>query len=370
MDGDNSTKATEFADILEFNCKHDLVWIAVEAVTASMALIQLYLITVLIYFVWIVKTLKPCRIRTGEEKFGEVFGRLLLASAVLGFIRIALNIDFIWMHHGIPYTALKIGKYVSTTAAITTLYSVLWLRQKVLYSHRMTDHVNSKYVRCLVWCALILLILVAILNGTFFIYPDTYAASPFECLFHEGQSEYVFVKWIVLLLSMGFFQILLLTLFIYPLAMQRKSFETSTKQARANNVYKNVIMRVIYSTIACMITDLAATVAVLAQRDSVDHDTTDFYFDVSLFVNQMSIFYSFGDWKAKLFPWLPSSRKLRQQQRRGNTSRQSKYLGNMSKASVKSQSRLSLRASVRSNSGGCQNEVHNGDASVVRTESS
>lgn len=369
MDIENTTTVPAgFADTLEYNCKHEIVWIAVEAATASMAIFQLYLISVLIYFAWIVKTLKPCRIRTGEEKYGEVFGRLLLASAVLGFIRIILNVDFIWMNHGIPYTALKIGKYVSTTAAITMLYSVLWLRQKVLYSHRMADHVNSKYVRCLVWCALILLILVAVLNGTFFIYPDTYAESPFECIFHEGQSQYVFIKWIVLLLSMGFFQVLLLTLFIYPLAKQRKTFETNTKQAKANNVYKNVIMRVIYSTIVCMITDLAATVAVLAQRDSIDHDTTDFYFDVSLFVNQMSIFYSFGDWKAKLFPWLPSSRKLRQQQRRGNTSRNSKYLGNLSKASVKSLSRLSLRQSFRSSSG--PNETQNKDASVVKTESS
>lgn len=294
-------------------CKQELLAIVVEIVTWMMTIYQLYLIVVLTYYACIVASFKTARVRTGEEQYSSRFSQLLLLSAIVVFLRIFLNVDTVWESTGIQYTILKILKYIGTAGSLTLIYSILWLRQKILYTHRLTEHLSTNFTRILVWGVFVLLIIACVMNAIFFIYPDTYVSSPYECLFHDRQTSYATMKWIVLMVSMGFFQVLLLSLFVYPLVKQAKIMDS--KQAKVNNLYKTIIKRVILSTCICILSDAAATMTTLIMKSVISHDTTDFLFDLTLFINELSVIYSFGDWKARMFPMLPSSRQLRHKNR-------------------------------------------------------
>lgn len=294
--GQNSTESND----LEF-------WI-ITGVTVPVTLGALYLcITQIIFCIKKAKLSRKSKKkrRNSDEASTGKYGTLLDIMSAVGasgaFLRAAVDFRLIYgrdSDFGCDLTAkLKITNYA---LAFTSIYLVLWLRQRVFYAHPGLKHLSSKLIRFVSWAMLIGILSAIVGASIIFFAQGQYFGTPHGCAIPTG--PLVIVQWIFVMACTAFFQTCLLALFMYPLIKHRMTSTKTRSAANGQTTIISLVKRATVTSIVCVLSDVSFAILVIGmQRKTMAFET--FLYDFNAVLNAFCLVMSFGNWRTRLMPW-------------------------------------------------------------------
>lgn len=186
-------------------------------------------------------------------------------------------------------------------APIATLYSALWLRQRIMYLHPCIKSNSPPAVRVISWLILLLMVIGATLTALIFTLTISYKKGEDMCIKHDVLP--MVVPWILILIFTSAFQIMLLGLFIFPLVKQTQDMRSANVITHGPS-FRSAIWRATIATSVCIISDTTAfVVTLLTEGQPIVSNLT---YDLNLIVNLICIVCCFSNWRERIFPFCVS----------------------------------------------------------------
>ncbi|XP_077971606.1 uncharacterized protein LOC120345539 [Styela clava] len=183
---------------------------------------------------------------------------------------------------------------------IATIYSFLWLRQRILYFQKPLSAFNSKKVRMVSAVIFGVMLIGEIATTLVFTLTITYKPGELGCSLDKTILP-DFVPWMMIIVFTVSFQIVLLGLYIGPLICISMKNNAKNKEIRrhGNNRIGGTIKRVCIATFACLLSDMVAVLVTYSIKISI---VSNLIYDLNLIVNLIGIICSFKNWRNRLFP--------------------------------------------------------------------
>ncbi|XP_039261315.2 uncharacterized protein LOC120337557 [Styela clava] len=214
---------------------------------------------------------------------------------------------------------------IGTGAYFISMYATylfLWMRQRVIFQHPSLRDLTGKWMNVASWISLISLSFVTLAVLYFYIEPNTYSPTPEGCILEKkGNSN----KLSYIMMSvLAFSQVLLVSLFIYPMLRSKSVRNLDTKELKSSGSIKKIIKakrdmkyifkrlvlgnmfgetipvtwtirRSVVSGMLVAVTDLMATIiASLLIAPTIPRTITDTIYSVNLLINVFCIVATLG----------------------------------------------------------------------------
>ncbi|XP_039254397.2 uncharacterized protein LOC120331393 [Styela clava] len=217
------------------------------------------------------------------------------------------------------------------TLAAFAIYSFLWFRQLLIYAQPTVRQMTGKYANPLGWFAMSLLIIMSLGLTVMFTLPTSFESLPYGCVinlranltdleyFFKGSGPYLMVGLQILA------QLILLGLFIYPLALSNSAVHENNNISRGNDpsetgikFYKikrlfsaiwrmikgepdaNIVSRTIHRSMVCCSITISSDIFTMAIVLSIPEENLDIprvlpttLYDISIMINVFCIVATF-----------------------------------------------------------------------------
>lgn len=190
-------------------------------------------------------------------------------------------------------TAFIAVSYSLYSISMQLTYSVLWLRQRVLYEHKALSHLTNKFSRFVSKYFIFFMITTILLVLIMYFVIVFGQVCDADC-YHD----FILTSQILWPCSV---QMPLLVLFLHPLLKHRNT------RLLNDTRYVSLMKRMVGFAATCLITDVATAII-----------TARLYFDIQLnllllklVVNPVCVILTPANWKARLFPWTERSFLIR-----------------------------------------------------------
>ena len=295
---------------LEFKSAYSISNIAI---CSLVFLISLYILLALVYHEIRVKKSRHIGfLQLPIEKRYSVLSKYICISIAIASLVLYISLVNFWSVVG---TAIFIGSNQTAAetecfvvppivnAALTVgnglVYSFLWLRQRVIYVHPSLKVLNNKCVSVFSFVVLILWILFWIsLMTAYFINVRYKLNRTFGCVIDKDSFKpynKIAFAWTAASILM---QILLLSLFIYPILKQARWRD----QQNNPNLMKRVKKAIVFSSI-CLGTDVATIAVYLFFATKCVINRAIWVYGINLLINHLITIGCFDHWKKLLWPW-------------------------------------------------------------------
>ncbi|XP_039252316.2 uncharacterized protein LOC120329660 [Styela clava] len=319
-----SVNVTKYPDVLSSNdtFNYGLEWLICAGLSAPLGLFSLYVAITQVAYCALKsgKTKKSSEKRrsssTGsnshsgkanvQDKHAFILNAMCAIGAICAFLRAGVDFRLIFGNNTDLGCDLSIKfKLAAYALSLIAVYLVLWLRQRTFYQHPRLKHLSSKLIRVISWTMCILIVTGMGSTAILFFAVGRYVGVPNGCVVQK--SKLTSIRWIILIGCTTFFQICLLTLFVYPLVKHNMSVRSgSTGGDKKKNPIIPLIQRATITSAICVATDIAfALIILILKREIVTMST--FIYDVNIVINAMCMIFSFPDWKVRLMPWRVNS---------------------------------------------------------------
>ncbi|XP_039252429.2 uncharacterized protein LOC120329716 [Styela clava] len=319
-----SVNVTQYPDVLTPNdtFNYELEWLICAGLSAPLGLFSLYVAIMQVAYCVLKSGMtkksagKRRSSNTGsnshsckanvKDRHAFILNTMCAIGAICAFLRAGVDFRLIFGNNTDLGCDLSIKfKLAAYALSLMAVYLVLWLRQRTFYQHPRLKHLSSKLVRVISWTMCILIVTGTVSTAILFFSVGRYVGVPDGCVVKK--SEVTSIRWIILIGCTTFFQICLLTLFVYPLVKHNMSVRSgSTCGNNKNNPIIPLIRRATITSAICVTTDIAfALIILILNREIVTMST--FIYDVNIVINTMLIIFSFPDWKIRLMPWRVNS---------------------------------------------------------------
>lgn len=295
---------------------YELEWIFCEALTIPFALLALYLtITQIFFSIRKQKAIMPGRrisssstsasnrqsSANASQQHVLVLNLLLIFSSFCALCRAGIDFRLAYGRFNDFGCDLAIKfKLAFYALGIIASYMVLWLRQRIFYQNPRLVHLSSRFVRFLSWSMSIFIIVGLSSTAVLFFAVGKYLGTPQGCVVQE--SFVTKIRWYILIISTTFFQIALMSLFIYPLIKHHLSLKSIKISSNQKNPIIPMIKRSTIMAALCIGTDLFSAFIVVIRKQEVVTMST-FLYDVNIVMNVFFVILSFPDWKLRIMPW-------------------------------------------------------------------
>lgn len=166
-------------------------------------------------------------------------------------------------------------------AASLPVYLLLWVRQRLLYSHRRS--LNTTAVSALSWLALALMCVGAVANWSVFNFTITYRRADTGCV-REGRSGAAYYQ---IELTTFASHLLLFSLFCHPLRLYyRQPAATSATKRKIVALARRALVTLVASSLSDLVAMLVVTKLL---PDDAPKDVTGLVYDVGLVVNAVTV---------------------------------------------------------------------------------
>ncbi|XP_039260506.2 uncharacterized protein LOC120336804 [Styela clava] len=238
-----------------------------------------------------------------QEKNGKLFKKIMnlqmINAAFCIAVRCALDFGILQAGHirNPEYVTFSRIEILLNIAALSSMYLVLWLRQWSFYNHPAMNEGKFKKLRII--CILLLFVMIAtgVWNAVAFLLERDIKIDEMGCI-QTDTSGNTMIKFYILGACTLFYQIVLLTLFAYPLALHARK-NISSECSRRRSVMR-VIRRVFIATLLCCFTDLLATVLSVVLENAYP-DSSFIVYNFNVAGNFLCLMYTFSDWRLRLF---------------------------------------------------------------------
>lgn len=300
-------------------------WIISDAVSIPFALIALYIFLAQIAYYtrknFNVKSTRTARTET-EMSSGAVTIRvhvndrhaksiiaLFIFASISAFGRIFFDFRLVF-GRGDDFGCNFAIKWKQTAYGISlaTIYSVLWVRQRIFYEDPRLNHLSSKFTR--VVSLAIYVVLISAITATLLLYivGIEYSGSPIGCMY-DTKTVISTARRFILIGVKTFFQVILLGLFLYPLAKHYRSMKVIKMSPERGLVMLRLVKRASITTAICIFVDIVSIVISFLLPNVSSYRLL--LFDANLIVNLLCVIFSFPDWKPKLMPWGMKKEEIR-----------------------------------------------------------
>ena len=187
--------------------------------------------------------------------------------------------------------------------ALLPTYFFLWFRQRVFYTQPSFAYLYTTTIKVLSWASVTSLCIGGVFTVSMITLPLTSKMESYGCEYSLENTTYKLYFYIGAVI-MIFSQIIIFTLFVYPLRVYKK---TASKQrvSSTNKVNERMIKANRLATISmliCVISDFfPAAIVALALHKKTSTYLFNTTYDVSLIVNIFCIMLSFEDYKEIIF---------------------------------------------------------------------
>ena len=179
-------------------------------------------------------------------------------------------------------------------------YVVLWLRQRTIYKNSNQGSSNTKKIKIISYVTLVGIVVFQPALTTLQIIFTRFVSSPLGCVLADKSVFFNFLQKAspIFFGASALFQLLLLSLVLYPLCQHCKSNNFKSEKVR------NTIIRLAICTSICIVSDLAFLLAKHLQPRSVSSLLTALFSCCDNTINFMSMLASFTDFRSRFFPVL------------------------------------------------------------------
>ena len=257
-------------------------------------LVTLYVLISLLYYTWINRFKKrTCKIN-----------HLTIVSASCTFFFSLNKMAEQWVGF-LPCHAYHWSAGAIYTLGIVSTYTILWARQRKMYSDKLMAHESKKAIR-IISSAIICCIYVTIGTSTF-VFPTTYS---FKCPYYPCELKWdenmhtVRVVVVSTFMVMSFvFQSVLFLLLVYPIIKQKSciaKFQVLFCSEAKGDVEK-LAKRLGICALACIISSAIFCVIIFL---NASHTASIYWCNlatIDLITNTVAIVVSFEDWKKRFF---------------------------------------------------------------------
>lgn len=252
------------------------------------------------------------KIRRGNSnvRFASAITALCIFASLTAFLRTIDLRFFFYNHHLNDFVCDFFIKYkvVMYTMSVSTVYAVLWLRQKIFYEDPRLNHVSSKCIRGFSYFMGFWLVINCILTSSLFIASSNDKGSDVGCVSANEESTIrKIIRWVVMGVSTPISQVVLLGLFIYPLVKHYRTVKQETMTSIRENPVIRLVKRAAVTAIICIVTDAVNIVVGSVIRGG---SATILIYDVNIVLNVVCLIISFPDWRERLMPWKMMQEKI------------------------------------------------------------
>lgn len=239
-------------------------------------------------------------INPDQEKKGKFYKKIMnlqmINAALCIAVRCGLDIGILQAGHirNPHYVAFSRVEILLNIGALSSMYLVLWLRQWSFYNHPALD--EGKFRKLRIVCVLLPIIMVAtgVWNAVSFLIDRDIKMEDNGCIVANTNMN----KFYILGACTLFDQLVLLTLFAYPLAIHiRKNI--SSENSRKRSVMR-VLRRVFIATLLCCLTDLIATTLSVV-LENIYPESSFIVYNFNIVGNFLCLMYTFSDWRLRVF---------------------------------------------------------------------
>lgn len=217
--------------------------------------------------------------RNGQEQRVAI---VLAVASTSVLVTMVMEIVRLYVYNEGADTVLYYTVNVLYAVSLLVMYSILWLRQRTLYSNPALSRLTNKPLRLISKYSLAVMIIIGVGLAVILCVVGDYDLSCGETCFLE-------MYYISLLLAPCCAQVLLLVLFLYPLIKHHKTNLVTDPR------YVTLMKRVSVLTAICLTTDVTSVF--------VDVYIIDFVaLQVNLISNLTCVILATTNWKGKLLP--------------------------------------------------------------------
>lgn len=233
-------------------------------------------------------------------------GKLYAACTITAcFTILRLSIDQVYFHLQETSTALDKCELLfdlsnmCCSPALLATYTFLWIKQWLIYSHQSIHRFASKWLKVLSWSTLSIIIMTCVIFSCIFVIPPAYESDGKFCVSIDivdlppQFKQIAVVKKYIMGGLIVLVQVLVLFLFIYPMARTRMAVANPSNSERQHDVIKDIMKRSLMSTIVAVTSDSLVLVILGVMPWRAPLLTSNVVYNVSLVVNLGCIIYSF-----------------------------------------------------------------------------
>ena len=296
------------------------IWINDFVFSCVLLMVSVYLSVALVYHkIKIEKPLKAKFFRlTLEKKYRVMSKYICIFIGIFSLIRCVSDIGVnslewktVFSYQSVQATAVdtiacNVLSQVSASAIYfgnVFVYVFLWLRQSIFYVQSTLKVLYNKKLKAFSFFILIFYLVLGItLFLAYSIFVQYSLNSAGLCQFQVTTNNnalfvQILTSWNILSIVM---QILVLSLFIYPL-LKQTSWKLN-QQGKQNHHMLRVVKKAVVLTSVSLVTDIC-TLLSLRLVVSDDSNNPTFLYDVNLVINHLVTIACFGFWRKLLWPW-------------------------------------------------------------------
>ena len=292
------------------------VWIADVVITTIMTFASVYIAIALLYHEFYVENRsKVGFIRLAAEKRTAIISKYIcIVIALVSIVNQLSSIALLWIEMEVTTKTIKstkkkrfisacqiLPKLENTAAVLGTgfVYLFLWFRQRIMYIHPILAKVNNITIKFTSFFLLFIWVAYFVASlACYCIFIEYELDKNIGCFLVESDiSNYfiIVVTWVALSI---FLQIVLLGLFIYPIAKKTSWLGRNM----IGNSLLNRAKKAVVLTAICLSSDILSAVLVAVLNNHYV-DTAFFVYNLNLLVNYFVTIACFDHWKALLWPW-------------------------------------------------------------------
>nr|XP_039263114.1 uncharacterized protein LOC120339108 [Styela clava] len=237
---------------------------------------------------------------TVNTKYAFSLNILCATGAVGAFMRAGIDLRFtLGRNTDLGCEASIKYKIFGYSISIFSVYSVLWLRQRIFYQNSQFIHLSSKFIKFASWSMSVVIVLGVSSTTILFAVDGRYIGVPGGCILQN--TKLATFRWVILIAWTTFFQVCLLSLFVYPLLKHRRTRAIKPGDGKKNRIL-SLLKRATCTASICIASDIGfALIILFTRKDTVT--TTTYLYDVNIVINTMCMIFSFPNWRTRLMPW-------------------------------------------------------------------
>lgn len=194
---------------------------------------------------------------------------------------------------------VKKSEFLVYAIAIASVFSVLWLRQRVFYDSKALRSITSPFLRRFSFSIIIVMTFGVVIGVMLIFTTRRYVSSAAGCVIYNN------IAWIHLpeafmLSCTGYFQITLFLLFAYPIARHRRDMKNSRIDSTK---LLQLITRARAMTFISVVADAAVAAISYSLYCQVNSILIQGLYELLVLTYLLCVICSYPDWKFRLYPF-------------------------------------------------------------------
>ncbi|XP_076813931.1 uncharacterized protein LOC143460344 [Clavelina lepadiformis] len=294
----------------------NIEYVSVLVGTCLLVVMGIYLVVCLLFYEYRVGLknrqvgrLNRQRNNLNHDRVADWMRWLCLIASIFALVRFILAVVEIELGQSSSTICdpIRKSKGVLLCVSFSSLYLVLWIRQRMLYRTPTMLHLSNKIIQFFSSSVVALVVMSGVFTLLLYMFTRGYQSTVSGCDL-QWSSIWIGLPSLLLAIFTLLFQVMLLGLLIYPLYKHRVAMKSVVSNCLNKEI--EVIKRVTLATFVAAVTDGIVGLINLGIFGLLSGIGYQLIYDVDILVNLLAVICSFADWRTRMAPFLVRQHKI------------------------------------------------------------